>query len=80
MKISQLAKLTIFSNQVFQNQHFHLSFCPLLINCEPCAVIVVDDDLLRMLKHKCFQPSRNSLKKHIPVSRSSNLSSFIPFE
>lgn len=75
-----MAKLTILSNQVFQNQRFHLSFCPLLINSEPCTVIVVDDDLLCMLKHKCFQLFRNSLKKHIPVSRSYNLSPFIPFQ
>lgn len=75
-----MAKLTVLTNQVFQKQHFHLSFCPLLINSEPCAVTVVDDDLLCMLKHNCFQLFRNCLKKHIPVSTSYNLSSFIPFE
>lgn len=71
---------SVFSNQVFQNQHFHLSCCPLLINSEPCAAIVADNDLLCMLKHKCSQLLRSSLKKHIPVSSLYNLPSFIPFE
>lgn len=64
-------------HQVFQNQHFPLSFCPLFINSKICAAIV-DDDLLCVLEHKCFQLFRNSSKKHVPVSRSYNLASFIP--
>lgn len=75
-----MAELKVFSNQVFPNQHFHLSCFPLLINSEPCAGIVVDNDLLCMLKHKCFQLFRSGLKEHIPVSSLYNLLSFIPFD